>query len=84
MKPVFAFCSLFFCSILLCAREHDPERKYPYRAVSCAEKFPAGNYIFKNTFDRINYMNKDDTKLMSQRNLFVAVQKILKETGLQK
>lgn len=70
MKHVFTVVLIVFCSGLLSAQEQDPGRKYPYRIVSCTEKFPVGNYIFKNDFDYLNYINKDDTKLLTSRAFF--------------
>lgn len=70
MKHVFAILIFVFCSGLLSAQEQDPGRKYPYRIVSSAETFPVGNYIFKNDFDYVNYINKDYTKLLTSRAFF--------------
>lgn len=70
MKPALAILIFIFCSGLLSAQEQDSGRKYPYRIVSCAEKFPVGNYIFKNDFDYLNYINKDYTKLLTNRAFF--------------
>lgn len=70
MKHVLIVVLIVFCSGLLSAQERDPGRKYPYRIVSSPEKFPVGNYIFKNDFDYLNYINKDYTKLITSRAFF--------------
>lgn len=70
MKHVLAVVLIVFCSGLLSAQERDHGRKYPYRIVSSAEEFPIGNYIFKNDFDYVNYINKDYTKLITSKAFF--------------
>lgn len=70
MKHALAALLIIFCSGLLSAQEQDSVRKYPYRIVSSPEKLPVGNYIFKNDFDYLNYINKDYTKLITSRAFF--------------
>lgn len=70
MKHVLAVVLIIFCSGMLSAQEQKPGQKYPYRIVSSTEEFPVGNYIFKNDFDYLNYINKDDTKLITSKAFF--------------
>jgi|GEM_PF-5070136 hypothetical protein len=70
MKHVLAVLIFAVCSGLLSAQDQLPGRKYPYRIVSSAETFPVGNYIFKNDFDYVNYINKDNTKLTTSSAFF--------------
>lgn len=70
MKHILAVLFIIFSFGTLSAQEREPGRKYPYRLVSCGETFPIGNYIFKNDFDYLNYMNKDGTELRTNKAFF--------------
>lgn len=70
MKHVLVVVCIVFCSSLLYAQEHDSGRKYPYRIVSSTAEFPKGNYIFKNDFDYVNYINKDGTTFITSKAFF--------------
>lgn len=70
MKHILAVLFIVFCFGPLSAQERDPGRKYPYRLVSSGETFPVGNYIFKNDFDYLNYINKDGTELRTSKAFF--------------
>lgn len=70
MKHILAVLFIVFCFGPLSAQEQDPGRKYPYRLVSSGETFPVGNYIFKNDFDYLNYINKDGTEFRISKAFF--------------
>lgn len=70
MKHSLTVLLILFCFGSISAQDPDSGREYPYRIVSVAEYFPVGNYIFKNDFDYLDYMNKNHANFMIDKAFF--------------